>query len=376
MNFSLNEEQEMLRKSAREFLERECPKKLVREMEQDEKGYSPEIWERTAQLGWMGLVFPEEYGGMGNDIFSLTILLEEMGKTLLPGPFVSTVVCGGLPILHYGSEEQKGNFLSPIVEGKLIMTLAVTEPETQFSEILSEVKELETKAVKNGNSYTISGIKLFVPNAHVASWFLCLASTDEGATVFLINSENAGVSCSLLETLASDKQYEVGLDNVRVPATDILGQSGKGWEIVETIGKWAALANCALIVGGAQYVLEATVSYAKERVQFERAIGSFQAIQHKCANMLIDIDGARFLTNEAAWRLSENLPATKEISMAKAWASDASRRVCLEAMRIHGGVGISSDHDMQLYFRRAKAMEAAWGDGDFHRELVARNIGL
>ena len=376
MNFSLNEEQEMLRKSAREFLERECPKKLVREMEQDEKGYSPELWERTAQLGWMGLVFPEEYGGMGNDIFSLTILLEEMGRALLPGPFVSTVVCGGLPILHYGSEEQKGNFLSPIVKGELIMTLAVTEPETQFGEILSEAKELETKAVKNGNSYTISGIKLFVPNAHVASWFLCLASTDEGATVFLINSENAGVSCSLLETLASDKQCEVGLDNVRVPATDIMGQPGKGWEIVETIGKWAALANCALIVGGAQYVLEITVNYAKERVQFERAIGSFQAIQHKCANMLIDIDGARFLTYEAAWRLSENLPAAKDISMAKAWASDASRRVCLEAMRIHGGIGISADHDMQLYFRRAKAMEAAWGDGDFHRELVARNIGL
>jgi len=376
MDFGLSEEQEMLRESAREFLERECPKTFVREMEQDEKGYSPELWKKMAGLGWMGLTFPEEYDGMGSDILSLTILLKEMGRALLPGPFVSTVVYGGLPILHYGTEEQKKNFLLPLAQGELIMTLAVTEPETQFGEILSEAKELETKAVRNGDSYIITGTKLFVPDAHVADRFLCLASADEGTSLFLIDSKSQGVSCNLLQTLAWDKQCEVTLDNVAVPAINILGGVGKGWEIVERVGQWAALANCALILGGLEQVLEAAVSYAKERVQFERVIGSFQAIQHKCADMFIDIDGAKFLTHEAAWRLSQDLPAAKEISMAKAWTSDASRRVCLDGIRIHGGIGISADHDMQLYFRRAKAMEIAWGDGDFHRELVARNIGL
>jgi len=375
MDLSLSEEQEMLRKSAREFLDRECPKKLVREMEQDEKGYSPELWKKMAELGWMGLVFPEEYGGTGS-FLSLIILLEEMGRALLPGPFVSTVVCSGLPILHYGTEEQKRNLLLPIVQGELIMTLAVTEPETQFGEVLSQAKEPETKAVRDGNNYTISGIKLFVPDAHVANWLLCLARTGKGVSLFLIDSKSQGIKCDLLKTMASDKQCEVTLDNVRVPATNIMGGIGKGWEIVERIGQWAALANCALILGGLEQVLEATVSYAKQRVQFERLIGSFQAIQHKCADMLIDVDGARFLTYEAAWKLSQNLPAGKESSMAKAWTSDASRKVCLEAIRVHGGVGISVDHDMQLYFRRAKAMEITWGNGDFHREIVARSIGL
>ena len=371
MDFSLSEEQEMLRKSAREFLDQECPKKFVREMEQDEKGYSPELWKKMAELGWMGLIFPEQYDGMGNDMLSLTILLEEMGRALLPGPFVPTVVYSGLPLLHYGTEDQKRGFLLPIAQGKLIMTLAVTEPKTQFGET-----NIETKAVRSGDSYIITGTKLFVSDAHIADWFLCLATTDNEASIFLIDSKSQGIRCNLLKTMSSDKQCEVILDNVRVPATNILGEFGKGWEIVHKIGEWAALTNCALILGGLEQALEAAVSYAKQRVQFEKPIGSFQAIQHKCADMLIDIEGAMFLTHEAAWRLSQNLPAAKEISMAKAWTSDASRRVCLEAIRVHGGIGISVDHDMQLYFRRAKAMEIAWGNGDFHRDIVARNIGL
>jgi len=371
MDFNLSEEQEMLRKSAREFLEQECPKKFVREMEQDEKGYSAELWNKMAELGWMGLIFPEEYDGMGNDMFSLTILLEEMGRALLPGPFVPTVVYCGLPLLYYGTKEQKKSLLLPIAQGKLIMTLAVTEPETQFGET-----NLVTKAIRNGDSYAINGLKLFVPDAHIADWFLCLSTDDKGESLFLINSESQGIQCNMLKTMSSDNKCELILDNVVVPAAGILGEPGKGREIAQKIGELAALANCALILGGLEYALEAAVSYAKQRVQFERPIGSFQAIQHKCADMLTDIDGVRFLTYEAAWRLSQNLPATKEISMAKAWTSDASRRVCLEAVRVHGGIGISVDHDMQLYFRRAKAMELAWGNGDFHRNIVARNIGL
>ena len=371
MDFSLSEEQEMLRKSAKEFLQNECPKKFVRDMEEDERGYSPELWKRMAELGWMGLVLPEEYGGMGGDFLDLVILLEEMGRALLPSPFVPTIVYSSLPILHYGTEEQKGEFLPEIAEGKLIMTLALTEPGGRLDEA-----GIETRASRNNSDYTISGTKLFVLDAHIADWLLYAAKVDEGITLFLVDAKSPGINYTLLKTLASDKQCEVTLDKVKVPARNILGKIGGGWEIVSRIEEWGALAQCALISGCLQQVLETTVDYAKQRVQFGRVIGSFQAIQHQCADMAIEVDGVKYLTYESAWKLSQGLPATMEVSMAKAWASDASRGVCVLGHKIHGGVGIMEDHDMPLYSLRAKAMELAFGDGDFHREIVAKELGL
>lgn len=371
MELGLSEQQEMLQRAARDFLTRECPKKHVRDMEEDELGYSPEVWNKMAELGWMGLILPEEYGGIGSDFLDLTILIEEMGRALLPSPFVHTVAYCSLPILYYGTEEQKREFLPRIAEGSFIMTLAFSEPSGRFDEA-----SIETQATQANNDYVISGTKLFVPDAHVADWLLCVARTDKGITLFLINAKSPGMSCTLLRTLASDKQCEVILDKVKAPAKNILGEVGKGWQIVERIKEWGSVAQCALISGCLQQVLEMSVDYAKQRVQFDAPIGSFQAIQHKCADMATDVDGAKFITYEAAWKLSKNLPATTEISMAKAWASDASRRVCIQGHQIHGGMGITKDHDMQLYFRRAKAMELAFGDGDLHREIVARELGL
>jgi len=371
MDFSFNEEQEMLQKSASEFLENECSKKFVRAMEEDEKGYSPELWKRMAELGWMGLVLPEEYGGMGSNFLTLVSLLEEVGRVLLPGPFVPTVVYSSLPILYYGTEEQKKEFLPKIADGNLIMTLALTEPNERLDEA-----GVETIATRSNNDYIVSGTKLFVPDAHIADWLLCVAKVDEGITLFLVDAKSPGVNCTLLKTLASDKQCEVILDKVKVPARNILGKPGIGWEVVSRIREWGAVAQCALILGCLQQVLEMTVDYTKERVQFDRPIGSFQAVQHQCVDMLMDIDGVKFTTHEAAWKLSQELPATMEVSMAKAWASDASRKVCLLGHKIQGGVAIMEDHDMQLYFRRAKAMELTFGDGDFHREIVAKELGL
>ena len=371
MDLSFSEEQEMLQKSAREFLESECPKKLVRNMEEDEKGYPPELWKKMAELGWLGLAFPEEYGGMGSSFLTLATLLEEMGRALLPSPFVPTVVYSGLPILNYGTEEQKKEFLPKIAAGKLIMTLALTEPNGRLDEA-----GIETKATRSNNDYIISGTKLFVPDAHVADLLLCVAKVDKGITLFLVDAKSPGVNCTLLKTLASDKQCEVSLDKVKVPARNTLGKLGMGWEIVSRIKEWGAIAQCALILGCLQQVLEMTVAYTHERVQFDRHIGSFQVIQHQCVDMAIDIDGVKFLTYETAWKLSQGLPATTEVSMAKAWVSDASRRVCLMGHKVQGGVSIMEDHDMQLYFRRAKAMEIAFGDGDFHREIVAQKLGL
>jgi len=377
MDFALNEEQEMLRKMSRDFLENECPKTLVREMEEDEKGYSPELWKKMAELGWMGLVFPEEYGGEGMNFLDLTVLIEELGRALVPGPYLSTVVYCGLSILAAGTDEQKREFLPKIAKGDLTLSLALTEPSATW-----DAAGVTVAAVPEGVDFVISGTKLFISDAHVADYLLCVARTKEsgdkedGITLFLVDAKSPGISCTPLKTIASDRQFEVVFDKVRVPRKNMLGEPDRGWAVIKEMLPQAMLAQCALMVGGAQQVLEMTVNYAKERVQFGRPIGSFQAIQHKCADMAIDVDGCRFITYQAAWKLSEGLPCALEVSMAKAWVSEAYRRTCVEGHQIHGGIGFIKDHDMQLYYRRAKASELMFGDADYHRELVAQQIGL
>jgi len=375
MDLGLSEPQEMLRKMARDFLATECPKSLVRQMEEDEKGYPVQLWQNMAELGWMGLPFSEEYGGGGGSFLDLAILLEEMGRACLPGPFFSTVVLGGLIVADVGSEEQKRELLPRIAEGKMIMTLALTEPSGGY-----EAADIAVRAAAEKDQYVISGTKLFVPDAHVADWIICVARTgrgnqpQQGITLFLVNRESQGVTCELLSSLAKDKQCQVVFDRVTVPVKDMLGKAGQGWSEVSKAVQQAAAAKSIEMVGGAQQVLEMTVDYAKERVQFDHPIGSFQAVQHHCANMAIYVDSARYLAYQAAWKLSEGLPCDMEVAAAKAWASDAYKRVCSLGHQVHGAIGFTLDHDMQLYSRRAKVAEVVFGDADFHREAIARML--
>jgi alkylation response protein AidB-like acyl-CoA dehydrogenase len=377
MDLGLSEPQEMLRKMARDFLSTECPRQLVREMEEDEKGYSPELWQKMAELGWQGLPFPEQYGGGEGTFLDLAVLLEEMGRACLPGPFSSTVVLGGLTILDVGSEEQKQDFLPQIASGQRIMTLALTESSARY-----DATGIAVEATANNRQYVINGTKLFVPDAHVADWIICVARTrkeegpENGITLFLVKSGSQGMVCNLLPSLARDKQCEVIFDNFRVPEENMLGEADQGWAEVSRVMQRAAVAKSIEMVGGAQQVLEMTVNYAKERVQFDRPIGSFQAIQHHCANMAVDVDTARLLAYQAAWKLSERLPCEMEVALAKAWTSEAYRRVASLGHQVHGAIGFTLDHDMQLYSRRAKAAEVAFGDADFYREKLARQLEL
>jgi len=377
VNLDFSEEQEMLRTSARDFLTNECPKDLVRQMAEDEKGYTPELWRKMAELGWMGLAFPEEYDGMGMTFFDLIILLEEMGRSCLPGPFFSTVVLGGLTILDAGTEEQKKEFLSKIANGDLIITLALTEPSASY-----DPASITVKATPDGDDYVINGTKLFVPDANVADYLVCVTRTKEGAspgdgiTLFLVDAKSPGIATTLLKTIAGDKLCEVIFDNVKVPNKNMVGELDKGWSVMERILEKSTVALCAQMVGGAEATLEMSVQYAKDRMQFGRPIGSFQAIQHHCANMVTDVDGSKYIMYEAAWKVGEGLPATMEVSMAKAWVTEAYQRVTLLGHQIHGGIGFTEEHDMPLYFKRAKAAEATFGDADWHREAVARELGL
>lgn len=375
MDLRLTEEQEMLKTETRKFLENKCPRSMVKEMEEDEKGYSPELWREMAELGWIGLILPEKYGGSGGDFLDLMVLLEEMGRVLLPTPFLSTVVLGALPILAAGSEEQKREFLPKVAKGDLVLTATLMEPNARY-----DAAGVTVRAVSEKDEYVINGTKLFVPYAHVADYMLCPARTEDsarsedGITVFLISAESQGITSTLVDTIGSDKQCEVIFDYTEVSRSDVIGQVNQGWEIMRMIIEQAAVAQCAMMVGGAQQVLEMATNYAKERVQFDRPIGSFQAIQHKCANMMIDVDAARCATYKAAWKIGEGLPSAMEASIAKTWANEAYRRVCVEGHQIHGAIGFTRDHDMGLYYRRAKASEVAFGDADFHREIVARQL--
>ena len=377
MDLAFSEEQEMLSKSARDFLANRCPKTLVREMEEDEKGYSPGLWQEMAELGWLGLPFPEKYEGGGFSFLDLVVLLEEVGRACLPGPFLSTVVLGGLPILEWGTEEQKQHFLPKMCKGEAILTLALTEPSARY-----DASCIQTTATPEGDEYLISGTKLFVPDAHIADWIICVTRTvktdnpEEGITLFLVDAKSPGISTVLLSTIAGDKQCELTMEGVRVPSGNILGQPGQGWEMVQRIMQWAAVGKSAEMVGGNQQVMEMTIDYAKERIQFGRPIGSFQVIQHYLADMSIDVDSARVTLYKAAWKLSEGLPCANEVSVAKGWISEAYRRVVTQAHQIHGAIGFTKDHDLELYFRRAKAGEVFFGDADYHREVVAQQLGL
>ena len=377
MDLGLSEEQEMLKKLARDFLQKECPKRLVRQVDESDEGYSSELWHKMSELGWMGLVFPEKYGGSERSFLDLTIILEEMGYNIVPGPFFSTVVLGGLTILAAGSEEQKMEFLPKIASGEMILSLALTEPTASY-----DAASVKTKAIAHNGKYVIKGTKLFVLNANVADYILCVARTkqarnpENGITLFLVDAKSPGVKCTLLKTLARDKQCEVVFDDVTVLEESIVGKRDGGWPIVKDILQKATVAKCTEMVGGAQAALDMAVNYAKERVQFGRPIGSFQAIQHYCANMAMDVSGSRFVTYKAAWKVSEGLPAALDVAIAKAWASEAYGRVTLSAHQIFGAIGFTMDHDIHLYYRQAKAAEIIFGDADFQRAVVARELGL
>ena len=377
MDLGLNEEQEMLRKSAREFLSKECPKKLVRELDESDTGFSRDLWKKMAELGWMGLPFPEKFGGNGGTLLDLIVLLDEMGYNIVPGPFFSTVVLSGFTLLEAGSDEQKQSYLSKICSGEMIMTFALTELDGTY---LPE--SIETAAKKKGDQYVVNGTKLFVPDANIADFMLVAARTkessnpEEGISIFIVDAKSPGVRVTLLKTLGRDKLCEVVFQDVKVPEKSLVGKLDGGWPIIKSILRKATVAKCAEMVGGAQASLDMAVNYAKERVQFNRPIGSFQAIQHYCANMVTDVDGSRFITYKAAWTESEGLSSDMEVSMAKAWTSEAYKRVAVLAHQIFGAIGFTMDHDMHLYFRRAKAGELAYGDADFHREIVAAQLGL
>jgi len=369
MDLGFSKDQKMIQTSVREFLEMECPSDRVRELEEDGKGYDPEMWQMMAELGWMGIIFPEEYGGTEGDFIDLMLVIEEMGRKLLPSPFFSTVALCSLPLLEYGNSEQKERFLPRIAAGEQIWTLALTESSASY-----RPSDIKLNAALEGEEYLLSGTKVFVPYAHVADHLLVLARDGDGFTMFIVDTKTQGIKAEVIPTTAHDKQYEVTFDDVRVPVRNIIAEAGRGWDIVNFILQRGTLLKCAEMLGGAQAASEITNDYAKKRIQFDRPIASFQAIQHKLTDMFIDVEGLRYLIYEAAWGISRGSPSDLLISMAKAKANEVYQRTCIEGIKVHGAIGFTREQDIGLYHLRTKAWEFALGDSNFHRERIATEL--
>jgi alkylation response protein AidB-like acyl-CoA dehydrogenase len=321
------------------------------------------------------MVFPEEYGGVGGSLMDLAVLSEEFGKALVPTTFYATVI-GALAIFNGGTEAQKSRFLPLASQGEALISLALTEPSGSYDPAF-----ITTRAQSRGQGWVIDGTKLFVPDAQSADYLVVVARTSEGparegVSAFIVPADSPGISIEPLITFAGDRQAEVGFKEVMVASDNLLGEPDRVWPALEkTIQQQTAL-QLADIVGVGRHVLDSTVEYMKIRFQFERPIGSFQAVWHHCANMATDVDGARYLSYDAIWRLSEGLPATKALSMAKSWGTEAVKRVTIMAHQLFGGIGYVTEHDLHLYSARAKAAEQILGTPAEHLEIVARQMGL
>ncbi|MFH1625132.1 MAG: acyl-CoA dehydrogenase family protein [Pseudomonadota bacterium] len=375
MDLDFTEEQEILRTSARNFLKKECDHERVREIEDSEDGYSKEIWRKMAELGWMGIAFPEQYGGYGGEFMNLIILMEEIGRGILPSPFFSTVVLSGFTILEGGSEDQKKEFLEKIAAGELIMALALYEGNGSY-----KPSGITTKATRHDGAFVIEGQKMFVNDANVADYLIVAtrtrqrASPEEGITLFLVGTKSKGVSCNKIRTIGADNQCEVILAHVIVPKENMLGDLDKGWPILNKAIEKATVVKCAEVMGGMEASLEMTNGYAKEREQYGKTIGSFQVIQHYLANMFIKVHTAKNLTYEAAWMAGEQLPCAYKVSAAKSYVNEAYKFVTERGVQIHGAIGTTREHSMGLYYRRAKAADLFLGDTAHHLELVAQEL--
>jgi len=371
VNFAFSEEQEELRRTVRAFLEDKSSSAEVRRLMETTEGYDPAVWEQMgSQLGLQGLAIPEEYGGSGYSYVELIVVLEEMGRALLAAPYFSTVALAANAILHSGDDAAKKELLPGIASGETIATLAMTEDNGRW-----DAEGITATATKAGDGYTIDGHKMFVLDGHTANLIIVAAKTGDSISLFTVAGDAEGLTRTPLATMDQTRK-QARLEFSGTPAK-LLGTEGEGWPVLSRVLDLAAVALAAEQVGGAQKCLDMSVDYAKVRVQFGRPIGSFQAIKHKCADMLLEVESAKSAAYYAGWaaaELNDELPTVA--SLAKAYCSVAYFPAAAENIQIHGGIGFTWEHDAHLYFKRAKSSQLLLGDPTYHRELLAQRIGI
>ena len=373
LDLAFTDEQEMLREVVRTLLAEHAPLAVVRAMEDDPVGFPADLWRRFAELDLLGLLLPEQHGGSGMSLLEGVVLYEELGRALAPVPHFASCVAGGGALAAGGTAEQRGEWLPRVVAGEAVLTPAWLEPDGGFGPRGVQARATTT----DGGTFTITGVKRHVPFAAAATRLVVLARTGDGereVDLFLVDPQGAGVTLTQQHTIASDTQHRVDLDGVRVPVADRVGGAGTGWATWEAVRDDALVLLAAWAVGAADRAQEITVQYAKDREQFGKPIGAFQAIAHYLADRQTELDGARTLVHEAAWARAAGRPVARLAPMAKLFAARVLRSLTATAQQIHGGNGFTLDYDVQLYFRRAKALQISWwGDRDLE-ELIAADV--
>jgi alkylation response protein AidB-like acyl-CoA dehydrogenase len=370
MDFDLSKPQKLLKESARALLARECAPGRVRELMETETAHDEGLWQTLAEQGWTGLLVPEGVGGLGFGLVEMAAVAEEMGRACLPGAFLSTLYAAAL-VERAGSAGQRAKYLEPIAAGELKATVALLEEGASW-----DLEAVRLDASRGGGRFTLKGRKLFVPDAGVADLIVCVARDGDSLALLPLAREVEGLTVNPMPSMdATRKLYEVVFEGVSVAEDDVLGVDGDAREALRGASEVATAVLCAEMVGGMQWLLETTVEYAKTRQQFGRPIGSFQAVQHMCADMLLLTESARSAAYYAAWALNEHDPAARvAVSVAKAYCSDAYREVANRGVQVHGGIGFTWEHDLQLYYKRSKSSETLFGDATFHRERLARLV--
>ncbi|MXZ91500.1 MAG: acyl-CoA dehydrogenase [Chloroflexi bacterium] len=374
MNVLPAEEELMVKNAAREFLDAECPPSLARAIEQDERGYSVELWEKMASLGWFGISLPESYGGGGLPVTYLGLILEECGRAIAPVPFHSTATAA-LAVAYHGSDEQQQTILPRVARGDLIMTWAVQEQDPRL-----RADAIQCRGEVDGDSLIINGVKHFVDNFSAAELMVMAVRTaaptdaSAGITLAIVPTNAAGITETRLTTLAKDSQSKLNLDGVRIPLSNVIGEVDQGWPATSEMLDTGTALLCTQIIGAARKDAEMAIDYAKNRVAFGRPIAGFQSIQHLCADMIVWVDGAQLLTYEALWKLDAGLPYGVEVSQAKAFTNDKCQATVRSSQQIHGGIGFMMEFDLHLWYRRVTAWTMRLGTSFEHRARVARAL--
>lgn len=370
MQFGLSEIQQTLKNSVREFLAAECPIAAVRKLIETDTAFDPALWSKIAAQGWTGLLFPEQYGGFGMSMVDMGIVLEEMGRALMPGPFLSTIFAGAV-VNEAGSAEQRRRYLSSICNGEAKATVALLEDSASW-----KTDAIQMRASSRDSGYVLNGRKIFVSDASVADLLICTARLDGGLALFVLPANASGIHIARNRALDLTRPlHTVTFEKVPVAGSDLLASGAPAEAALRSAIDLATAGLTAEMTGGMNRLLDSTVAYAKTRKQFGKPIGQFQAVQHLCADMLLMTESARSAAYYACWAVSERLPeAAEAVSIAKSYISDAYRETGNRAIQVHGGMGFLWENDAHLYYRRAKVSEIAFGDAIFHRERLAQLV--
>jgi len=373
LDLALTESEEMLKKAALDFMRRDAPKEVIQVLQETDTGCTEELWRKAADMGWLGIIIPEQYGGTGNSLTSAGVLFEALGAGPLPGPYFSSGILGSLIISEAGTEEQKQRVLPAVAAGEQILTLALTEPQYSW-----EPGAVATTAESKNGDFILDGVKLFTLDAQAATHFIVVARTGKeadlakGVSLFLVDGKSDGVSVRRLPGLLAGRSFEVKFDSVKIPRSAMLGERNEGWPALKRAIDQSIPVLCAYKVGGSQAVFEMALEYSRTRVQFGMAIGRFQRVQDMIIEMVNQVDAARWTTYEALWKLDTQRPAAEGLHLAKAVASEAYWQVCTLAHQVFSGVSYSKEHPVSFHTRASRCLYNFLGDPAYHRQQLAQ----